>query len=132
MTPQRLNARHPTGMMRQSDLPSNWKLSNQRLVKSRQMRSRAIEDYKSTLQLSSMQREVLVGLLLGDACLETQNRGHTYRLKIEQCARHEAYIEHLYSFFREWVRTPPRARSKRASNGSVTTNIAFQTVSHSA
>src|SRR5438874_2219498 len=96
------------------------------------MRSRAIEDYKSTLQLSSVQREALVGLLLGDACLETQNRGRTYRLKIEQCARQEAYVDHLHSLFQEWVLTGPGARSKRASNGAVTTNLAFQTVSHSA
>src|SRR6266704_2029341 len=96
------------------------------------MRSRAIEDYKSTLLLSSVQREALVGLLLGDACLETQNRGRTYRLKIEQCARHDAYVSHLYLLFREWVLTPPGPRFKRASNESVTTNVAFQTVSHSA
>ena len=96
------------------------------------MRSRAIEDYKNTLELSSIQREVLVGLLLGDACLETQNSGRTYRLKIEQCARQQAYIDHLYSLFEEWVLTPPEARTKRASNGSVTTNFAFQTVSHAA
>ena len=96
------------------------------------MRSRAIEDYKRTLELSSLQREVLVGLLLGDACLETQNGGRTYRLKIEQCARQQAYIDHLYSLFHEWVLTPPGARLKRASNGSVTTNFAFQTVSHPA
>jgi hypothetical protein len=96
------------------------------------MRSRAIEEYKSTLQLSSIQREALVGLLLGDACLETQNRGRTYRLKIEQSARKQAYVDHLYSLFREWVLTAPSARSKCASNGAVTTNLAFQTVSHSA
>ena len=96
------------------------------------MRSRLIEDYKRTLQLSSAQRDTLVGLLLGDACLETQNRGRTYRLKVEQCARQEVYVDHLYSLFREWVLTAPGARSKRASNGTVTTNLAFQTVSHSA
>src|SRR5258708_26255989 len=96
------------------------------------MRSRAIEAYKSDLELSSVQRETLVGLVLGDACLETQNRGRTYRLKIEQCARQQAYIDHLYLLFQEWVLTPPGVRPKRASNGSVTTNLAFQTVSHSA
>ncbi|MBV8892698.1 MAG: hypothetical protein JO266_12130 [Acidobacteria bacterium] len=96
------------------------------------MRSRTIEDYKRTLQLSSVQREALVGLLLGDACLETQNRGRTYRLKIEQAARQQAYVSHLYLLFREWVLSPPGARSKRASNGSVTVNLAFQTVCHSA
>jgi hypothetical protein len=96
------------------------------------MRSRAIEEYKVNLELSSIQRETLVGLLLGDACLETQNRGRTYRLKIEQCARQQAYVDHLYSLFEDWVLTPPTARTKRASNGSVSVNLAFQTVSHSA
>src|SRR5437763_928756 len=96
------------------------------------MRSRAIEDYKSTLVLSPAQREAIVGLVLGDACLETQNGGQTYRLKIEQSARQQAYIDHLYALFREWVLTPPGARSKRASNGTATVNLAFQTVSHAA
>ena len=96
------------------------------------MRSRIIEEYKSALHLSSVQREALVGLLLGDACLETQNRGRTYRLKIEQCARRHAYVYHLYSLFQEWVLTPPSARTKLAANGTVSTNLAFQTVSHSA
>jgi hypothetical protein len=36
------------------------------------MRSQAIETYKKTLLLSQEQREILVGLLLGDACLESQ------------------------------------------------------------
>ena len=35
VTPQRLNARHPSGMVRQSDLPGNRKLNNQRLVELR-------------------------------------------------------------------------------------------------
>jgi hypothetical protein len=96
------------------------------------VRSRAIEEYKVHLELSSVQRETLVGLLLGDACLETQNRGRTYRLKIEQCARQQAYVDHLYSLFEDWVLTPPAARTKRASNDSVSANLAFQTVSHSA
>jgi hypothetical protein len=96
------------------------------------MRSRVIEAHKATLELSSVQRETLVGLLLGDACLETQNRGRTYRLKIEQSARQQAYVHHLHSLFQEWVLTPPGTREKRASNGSVSANLAFQTVSHSA
>ena len=50
------------------------------------MRSRAIEAYKTTLRLTDVQREIVVGVLLGDAHLETQDRGRSYRLKIEQCA----------------------------------------------
>jgi hypothetical protein len=96
------------------------------------MRSRAIEAYKATLQLTPMQREVLVGLLLGDACLETRNRGRTYRVKVEQSAQHESYVRHLYGLFRAWVLSPPHPRQASASNGSVTTSWAFNTVSHAA
>ena len=65
------------------------------------MRSRAIEAYKTTLRLSDVQREILVGILLGDACLETQNAGRSYRLKIEQGIAHAAYVQHLYSVLRD-------------------------------
>ena len=93
------------------------------------MRSRAIEAYKATLQLSEVQREILVGLLLGDGCFETWNGGRSYRLKIEQGARHEAYVKHLHAVFREWVLTPPRPKIGQ-TQGVTTINIAFQTVSH--
>ena len=96
------------------------------------MHSRAIEQYKRGLQLSETHHEILVGLLLGDACLETQNGGRTYRLKIEQSARHEPYVRHIHELFSDWVLTPPRRRVTRASNGTLTINWAFQTVSHEA
>ena len=95
------------------------------------MRSREIEEYKKGLALSSLQREVLIGLLLGDAHLETRNSGRTYRLKIEQCVRHEAYVAHLFGLFREWVLTAPqRKKARNGTHGSE--NIWFQTVSHAA
>jgi len=94
------------------------------------MRSLAIEKLKENLSLSPLQREVLVGLLLGDGCLETQN-GRTYRLKIEQSKAHQAYVDHLYHLFAGWVLTPPRIRQV-ISRGHASENVAFQTVSHSA
>lgn len=96
------------------------------------MHSQEIEDYKRSLRLTSEQRETLVGLLLGDACLETQNQGRTFRLKIEQSARHQAYVSHLYALFKPWVLTPPRKRESKASNGTATISWVFSTVSHSA
>ena len=96
------------------------------------MHSRAIEEYKRGLRLTETHQEILVGLLLGDGCLETQNGGRTYRLKVEQSARHEAYVRHIHELFSEWVLTPPRRRLSRASNGTITINWAFQTVSHEA
>ncbi len=94
------------------------------------MHSRVIEQYKQTLELSQLHHEVIVGMLLGDSCLETQNGGRTYRLKFEQSKAHEPYARHVYSLFREWVLTPPREKQGRSSNGTTTTNVVFQTVSH--
>jgi hypothetical protein len=70
-------------------------------------------------------------LLLGDGHLETQNGGRTYRLKLEQSLKHQAYLQHLYELFREWVLTPPRLKEK-VSGAHHGENLAFQTVSHSA
>ena len=93
------------------------------------MRSRAIEAYKANLGLSDVQREILVGILLGDACLETQNAGRSYRLKIEQGIAHADYVKHLYSVLRDWVLSPPRPKQGQ-TRGVTTLNLAFQTVSH--
>lgn len=94
------------------------------------MRSLAIEKLKKNLSLSPAQREVLVGLLLGDGCLETLD-GRTYRLKIEQSKAHQPYVDHLYHLFEGWVLTPPQIRQV-VSRGQASENVAFQTVSHSA
>lgn len=95
------------------------------------MRSSEIEAYKKTLTLSPKQREILVGILLGDGHLETSNKGRTYRLKIEQSERHRTYIAHLYECFRQWVRTAPQEKVAR-SGDCVSRNWWFQTLSHSA
>jgi hypothetical protein len=93
------------------------------------VRSRVIEAYKATLRLSDVQREIVVGVLLGDAHLETQNGGRSYRLKVEQAVRHAEYVRHLHSELREWVLTPPRPKMGK-TKGVTTFNLAFQTVSH--
>jgi len=93
------------------------------------MRSKAIEDYKANLKLNREQREILVGLMLGDGHLETQNKGKTYRLKMEYSIDKREYCEHLYESFEEWVRTPPKVKSKK-SGCHLSKNIAFSTLSH--
>lgn len=74
------------------------------------MRSKKIENYKTTLKLNGYQREVLVGLLLGDGHLETQNDGRTYRLKVEHIFWQKDYTDWLYQIFKEWVLTPPQEK----------------------
>ena len=96
------------------------------------MRSNDIEEYKAGLRLSGVQREVLVGILLGDAMLETQNGGKTYRIKIEHGAGQKAYAEHLYGIFKDWVLSPPRSREIKLTDGRTYTSVVFSTLSHGA
>ena len=56
--------------------------------------------YFKEIKLSQRQREIIVGTLLGDAHLETQTNGRTYRLKIMHAASQKEYIEWLYNEFR--------------------------------
>jgi hypothetical protein len=93
------------------------------------MRSKEIEEKKKKLKLTNVQKEVLNGILLGDAHLETQNSGKTYRLKIEQSVKHKEYVLHLYDLFKDWVLTEPAERKVNSANSS-SLNIRFSTISH--
>lgn len=89
------------------------------------MHSEEIENYKKKLKLSGAQREVIIGKLLGDGCLEARKRGKIYRLKIEHSVKQKEYVDWLYKLFREWVLTPPKEKLGQRKH-----NYGFQTISH--
>lgn len=93
------------------------------------MRSNEIENYKKILKLSELQKQVLVGTLLGDGCLETQNQGRTYRLKIEHSIAQKDYVDWKYQVFKEFTLSEPRIH-KRISYSAIRSNYCFSTVSH--
>lgn len=76
-------------------------------------------------KLTSPQREILVGLLLGDGHLETQNNGRTYRLKVEHSVKQKDYTLWLYQQFREWI--PGGVYERMRGNHKV---VGFRTISH--
>jgi hypothetical protein len=45
--------------------------------------SKLLKEYKISLHISYLQWEVAIGLMLGDASLQTQNNGKTYLLFFE-------------------------------------------------
>lgn len=92
------------------------------------MNTKEIREYKKTLALTDIQRSILVGTLLGDGHLETQDSGKTYRLKIEHQFVQKDYLEWIYSQFKEWVHSGIRIRIKK--NGY--TYVLFDTYSHGA
>ena len=95
------------------------------------MYTKKLELYKRTLHLIPRQREILIGKLLGDGHLETQNNGRTFRLKIEHAITQRPYVDWLASEFSGWLRTPPRVWT-RTVNGKAYRKYGFQTVSHPA
>lgn len=96
------------------------------------MRTKENELYKKQLKLTSIQRQVLVGLLLGDGHLESMSAGRTYRLKAEYSKKQEDYLLWIWNIFREWTRTPPRTQKRELSSGAIIETIEFTTYSHGA
>ena len=96
-------------------------------------RSKALKQLKQNLKLTLLQRQVLVGILLGDAHLSTMDKGQTYRLHVYQSEKHEAYTFHLYDIFKEWVVTPPTKQNRIYKTGLLKNKqgcmISFKTIS---
>lgn len=81
--------------------------------------SNLVKAYKGSLNnLSTIQSEAAIGLMLGDASLQTQNKGKTYRMKFEWGDKNKPYLDHVYNLFAEWVLASPHIKQRINSNGN--------------
>ena len=87
-------------------------------------------DLDPPLKLTSIQKEVLHGTLLGDACLEWSRDRQKARIKFEQSSKHRDYLFHLYELFRPFVSQAPSVRIRKCSTGVDCESYVFQTVKH--
>lgn len=95
--------------------------------------SKLFKEYKNSLKsLNKVQWETSIGLKLGDASIQTQNKGKTYRLKFEWSDKNKVYIDHVYNLFDEWLISPPHKKSRFSPKGNLVVNWGFQTISHEA
>lgn len=91
------------------------------------MNTNEICNQKKGLKLTDRQRAIIVGLVLGDGHLETQNNGRTYRLKVEHAEPQGDYVRWLFDELREWIPAgEPYVKVRK--NGE--RNIGFNTYSH--
>lgn len=90
------------------------------------MRSRILQD---SLILSEYQKEVLVGLLLGDGCIERTENSQVARLKVCQSLRQSEFVRWLYEIVKDFVRTPPRLKEKVKNNRRYD-ELVFNTLTH--
>jgi hypothetical protein len=58
------------------------------------------------IQLTQLQKDLLIGSLLGDGNLQT-NTGNTWRYRAIQKALHQPYIEKKYDILKDFCNTPP-------------------------
>jgi LAGLIDADG DNA endonuclease family len=92
-----------------------------------------VKEYKNSLtNLSKEQWDSSIGLILGDASLQTQNEGKTYRIKFEWSDKDKAYVNHVYALFDEWVISEPHKKTRISPKGNTIINWGFQTISHQA
>ena len=70
--------------------------------------------------------------MLGDASIQTQNKGKSFRLKFEWGNKNKPYLDHVYNLFNEWVLSNPHKKSRVSPNGNIIINWGFQTISHEA
>ena len=95
--------------------------------------STKLKEYKySLIELSIEQKEAIIGLMLGDASLQSQNKGKTYRIKFEWGDKNKAYVLHVFNLFDEWLLSQPHKKERLSPKGNLIVNWGFQTFSHKA
>lgn len=86
---------------------------------------------KPMLKLTRHQRDLILGVILGDGHLCTKTNGRSYTLMIEQSfKKHGDYALHLYDILKPIVSTPPKLVKTDPIKGYE--NISFRTITHPA
>ena len=75
--------------------------------------SKLMKEYKAQLPaLSELQYNALIGLILGDASINSQNRGKTHRIKFEYSNKSKEYIDHICMLFDDFIISPPHLKTR--------------------
>ena len=83
---------------------------------------------KFDLTLTSELEEIIIGLLLGDLFAEKIKPSSNTRLQFKQSNKNKAYIDHLYSLFKEYCNSEPKVTSsmeKRPGRTELNVSIKF-------
>ena len=97
--------------------------------KAKNLRGNQLIEYKKTLKLNTIQKEILVGTLLGDATI-SKTKAIALNVKFEQKLANRDYVNHLYEIFEPYVGTPPRVRSITGGGARDRKSIWFRTYRH--
>jgi len=87
---------------------------------------------RKALTLSTEQKEIIRGSILGDLHAEKRNKNGNTRLQFHQTTAHLGYINHLYDIFSDFTGSPPvtvTSFDNRPNKQSETYSTKFNTLS---
>jgi len=73
-----------------------------------------------------------IGLILGDASIQSKNGGKSYKIQFEWGDWNKAYALHVHNLFDQWVLSDPHKKVRISPKGNTIINRGFQTLSHDA
>lgn len=78
---------------------------------------------------TQIQKDLLVGTLLGDGNLQTLTGGNTWRYRAVHKLAHESYINHKYELLKDFCQTPPKLSNVTdLRTNKVYSRYTFQTI----
>ena len=82
---------------------------------------------KHNLILTSELEEIIIGLMLGDLFAEKRTVNSNTRLQFKQSIKNKAYIEHLYSIFKDYCLSEPKVTTSKDNRpGKKENNISIK------
>ena len=82
---------------------------------------------KFNLNLSTDLEEIIIGLILGDLFAERIKPTSNTRLQFKQSIKNKAYIEHLFSIFKDYCVSEPKiTTSKDRRPGKTENNVSIK------
>lgn len=92
------------------------------------MNTKEIRVLAESIKLTDQQEQILIGLLLGDGHLETQNQGRTFRLKVEHAISQKEYTDWVFEKFKKLALTKPQLKLQMVA-GKMREKYWFSTIS---
>ena len=98
----------------------------------KRLNGKALREYKQTITLSQIQREMLVGTLLGDASIPFRKGKSTLSVKFTQTLSRAEYIQQTFLKTRsgDFVGAPPRVQKICDMRGGQARRLSIYTVSN--
>ena len=87
--------------------------------------------FKKNVKLTDVQKDILIGTILGDACLEWGKTYKNARLRFDQTfPNHASYLMHIFSHFYDLSGKGPKVSFRKADKrtGKVYSSVHFKTL----